>query len=225
MFQNGLGFVGLHKTVDPDGAGIVGHIEADHPGVSFFQFLVLHIEHTTLHDHKTHVQIQFRHRGNSPTEGLSVEGIRRSGRAAGGLCRLLCQCRQFLAQGCSHGFHGVKQSLTLQGLCRNDFNGHIHAEALPQRGTHLGNQFLNGLLAVGSQMNGELIALPLPLSSRQRASGHGVPADKQLQQFPFLNAVKLVVRMPGPEGHRAHTIQICQVFSHLLQKTLGQVHR
>ena len=94
LFQNGLCLVRLHELVDADGAGVVGHIEADHIRVALFELAVLDGKDLAL-DHDTeHVEIQIADGDFFPVEGLAVEQIAaRLGRSrahgAGGLCRRL----------------------------------------------------------------------------------------------------------------------------------------
>ena len=92
VFQNGLCLVRLHELVDADGAGVIGHIEADDICVALFELAVLDGKDLAL-DHDTeHVEIQLADGDFFPVEGLAVEQIAaRLGRsralAAGGLCR------------------------------------------------------------------------------------------------------------------------------------------
>ena len=116
IVQDRLGLSRFHEAADPDRIGIVGDIKFDHPGVSLFQLFVINVEYLSFHDHRTHVQVQIPHGHGGSLEGLAVEGLAgrrclflfsgRTGRTGG---------RQRLQHRAAHGFHGVKQRLSLQG--------------------------------------------------------------------------------------------------------------
>ena len=59
--HDGLALVAGEELVDPHGAGIVGHVEGDHPGAPLFQLPVVHGEHVALHNDGAHVQVQAPH--------------------------------------------------------------------------------------------------------------------------------------------------------------------
>ena len=59
--DDGLGLFALHKFVDSDGVGVVGHIKANHPCFALWKFLVLHVEYSAFHQDTAHIQLQFIH--------------------------------------------------------------------------------------------------------------------------------------------------------------------
>ena len=75
IFQNGLCLVGLHELVDADGAGVVGHVEADDPCVALFQLAVLHGKNLALDHDAEHVQIEIADGNLFAVEGLAVEEV------------------------------------------------------------------------------------------------------------------------------------------------------
>ena len=52
---NGLGFGVFQVTADMYGRSIIGHIKADDPGITLFQFLVIHRKDTAFHNDAAHV--------------------------------------------------------------------------------------------------------------------------------------------------------------------------
>ena len=80
IVQERLRLIGFHKAVNTNGAGIVGHIKIDDPGISLFQFLMLHRKNPALHDDTAHIQIQLGHGNGCSLEGLAVQSVRRGRR-------------------------------------------------------------------------------------------------------------------------------------------------
>ena len=97
--DNGHPLVPRHEFAHADGAGAVGHVKADDPGVALFQLPVLHSEHVALHRHDAHVQLQRIHRhGDLPDLMGAVNAL-------GGKAPLL-----------GVGLHGLLHGLLAQGL-------------------------------------------------------------------------------------------------------------
>ena len=73
--HQGLALVAGEELVDPDGAGIVGHVKGHHPGAPLFQLLVVHGEDVALHHHHAHVQLQLSHSHGRLGDGLAEDGL------------------------------------------------------------------------------------------------------------------------------------------------------
>ena len=72
VLQDRFRILVFQETADTDGGCIIGHIKIDDPGISLFQFPVLHTEHTALYNHTAHIQIQLLHGSGSALKGLAV---------------------------------------------------------------------------------------------------------------------------------------------------------
>jgi len=59
--HNGLALIPREEFTDPDGSGVVGDVEGDHPGPPLFQFPVVDEEDVPLHHHRPHIQVQGAH--------------------------------------------------------------------------------------------------------------------------------------------------------------------
>ena len=55
---DGLGNVSVEKLIDPDRAGVVGHVKADHPRFAPGQLAVFNVEHIAFDEHVSHIQHQ-----------------------------------------------------------------------------------------------------------------------------------------------------------------------
>ena len=97
--DNGHPLVPRHEFAHADGAGAVGHVKADDPGVALFQLPVLHSEHVALHRHDAHVQLQRIHGHGDLADLMGAVN------ALGGKAPLL-----------GVGLHGLFHGLLAQGL-------------------------------------------------------------------------------------------------------------
>ena len=83
--HNGLALVPGEELVHPHRAGVVGHVEADHPGAPLFQLPVVHGEHVALHHDGAHVQLQAAHGDGLLFDLVAAIEQLGPGRAAAGL--------------------------------------------------------------------------------------------------------------------------------------------
>ena len=184
IFNNGRGFLCFQEPADPDGAGVVRHVEFHHKCVALGQLLVVNGEDLALHDDGAHIHGHFLHGNAAAPEGLPVEGSALLLGRFGGGGLLLCLHRRVGFHGTlAHGGDGVKKRLAFQILSRLHGDGHRGGEPLPQIFLDLGNQLLNGGLAIRSETNGELVPLPVPFGPGQGPPGHGIAADKEHHQL------------------------------------------
>ena len=224
IFQNGLCLSCLHELADPDGVGVVRHVELDDPGIALFQLLVIHLKHSALYDHRPHIQAQILHGYGIPPEGLSIEGISGSRRSA--LCALLFLCRLFCRQRSDHlspdGLHGIKESLSFQCLSGVDFNGHRDCKLLPECRLYRGHQLFQLLFAVGLQADVQSGIRPLPAGTCQCSPGHGVPTDKQLHQGIRIHVRQLIRREGGSQFQTPQTVDTGDFSGNSVQLPLGK---
>ena len=224
IFQNGFGLVRLHKLTDAHGVGVVGHVEFYNIGVALFQLLVIDVEDLALHDHRAHVHAQVLHGNGSPLEGLAVEGFA----GCGGGCRLFLPFGggdggQIFHHLTPHGLHGFKQSLPLQRGAGLNGDGHGHRKPLPQHLLHLGHLLHEGVLAVGRQMDGQVLPFPVPFGPGERTPGHGIPLDKEVHQFLMLHFRQLVSRVGGSQSHAPQAIEGSNLLRRLIHQPLRDV--
>ena len=224
IFQNGLGLPCLHELADPDGVGIVRHVELDDPGIALFQLLVIHLKHSALYNHRPHIQIQILHGDRVSPEGLSIERISGSRRCALGSLLFLCcrsgrQCADHLP---TDGFHGIKESLSFQSLSGMNFHSHRDCKLFTQCFLHSRHQFLQFLFPVGLQSDVQGCSLPLPCGACQRPTGHGIPADKQLHQRIRVHLRQLIRREGSCQFQTAQAVHTGNVSGNSIQLPLRQ---
>ena len=178
ILKNGLGFPCFHKAADPDGVGIVGHVELNDPGIPLFQLLVVHIEDQALHDDGAHIHGHLAHGNRIALERFAVESIRLLLFGHGG---------SRLDHGSPHGFHVFKESLALQGLACFHSNGDRSSKPLAQNILNSGDQLFQFFFAVGPELYRQRRIFPFPPGTRQSTPGHGITADEKIHQFLGLN--------------------------------------
>ena len=223
MLQNGLCFLGLHKPADANGAGVVRHVELDHPGVPLGQLLMVHSKDFSFYDHRTHIQGQLLHGNRRPPEGFSVDGIRVLGLGLGALRFRRGLGGQLLHHPVPHGVQGIKEGLPLQAGPRFHLNRNFHTEARKKALPHLWNQLFQGIFAVGGKPNGQIRSLPAPPGTRKRPPGHGIQADKKAHQFLRLTFCKLRCWMGHCQFHLAQGVSGRKLPGCPIQKTFGNI--
>ena len=224
IFQNGLCLPGFQEPADPDGAGVVGHVEFHHIGVALGQLLVVDGEHLALQDDGAHIHGHILHGNGISTEGLAIEGgaLLGGGLGSGGLFPGLGH-GVGLDDGLAHRVHGIKQGLAFQIAASLHMDFHRNGEALPEVLLHLGNQLFDGGLAVGPEHDGELLPFPGPFCPGQGAPGHGVAADEEHHQLLRLDFLKLGSRVGHHDLHPGQAIERQNVPLHGFQKPPGDV--
>ncbi len=223
IFQNGLGFIRLHEAADAHRVGVVRHVEFHHIGIAFFQFLVLHVEDPTLHDHRAHIHGQILHGHGRPPEGLAIEGL------ALGLGLFLPLFR--VGHGGGHfadgllpeGLHGIHEGLALQLTAGLNGNGDRGGEPLPEVLLDGGDMLQKGRLAVGHQANGQLLPFPLPLGPGERPPGHGIVLHEQVPKLLRLNPLQFRSRVGSRQVHPAKTVKSGNFLGRLVKEPLRDV--
>ena len=224
VFDDGLGLPGLQEAADPDGIGVVRHVELHNIGIALGQLLVIHGEYLALQDDGAHVHGHILHGDGVAPEGLAVEGaavlLLLTG-GGGGLPGLGGGIAFDLRL--THGLHGVQQGLALQGRVCLHGDGHRGGEALPQGLLHRRDQLLNGRLAVGPQPHRQVIPLPVPFGPGQGAAGHGVAADKQQHQLLRLDFLQLGLRVGQGDLQPCQAVQRRHLPLHGLHDPAGHI--
>ena len=190
--QDGLGLVRLHKLVDPDRAGVVGHIEADDPGVALLQLLVVDGEDLALDHHLEHIQLQVLEGRGLAIEGAAENQVRIAvgggdgmGRpAGGGLGDRLDRQRlhRLLPQPGRLGVEGVAG----QGAVGLDGHRGTDSEVVLQMALEGGQIGLQLVLAVGGQMDGHGLGAQVPAAPRQNGPGGGIDGADHIAQIPVI---------------------------------------
>ena len=201
--DDGVGHLSLQELIDPDGAGVVGDIKADHPRLALGQFPVLYVEHGALHQYAAHIQLQLSqgHRlfpavdlavelldlglavaaaGHTLIEHLAAHGLQLGVQVPtrGGL-----RCRW----GCLHCHRG-RLSLCLGGM-------ELHRRLVQVEGP--GQALLDLIHQVGGQL--------LPLQLHRHGAGlaihlHPGGVGCKRSQYPFGEGVLTAKEVNTPSG-------------------------
>ena len=224
IFNNRLCLLGFQESTDPDGIGIVRHIELHHISIALGQLLMVNGKDPALHDDGAHVHGHILHGHAGAPEWLSIESgtVRRL--HPGGRC-LLSGLHQRVTFNLPllHGLNGIEQSLALQRAACLHGDGHRGGKSLPQGLLHLGNQRLYGILAIGTKLDGQLFPLPFPGSTGQRSTGDGVAVDKEHHQLLGLDFMQLGCRVGDGDADISKAVQQCHVPLHGFQQLLGNI--
>ena len=182
--QDRPGLALLHILVDADGAGVVGHIEAHHPGLGLGQLLVVDGEDLALHADLEHIHVQLRHGDWLLVDGLAEDqalgaGLGWAGSAARGLppwssgagaCSLASSRMRLVS---------AKSSSALSSFPAVELDADGSAEAVGKPLLRPGQMGLQLRKTVAPEMGVEDGALRLPAAARQGGRGRGIEARKQ----------------------------------------------
>ena len=223
IFQHRLGLSRFHEAVDTDGAGIVGHIKVDHPGIPLFQFLVFDGKYLTFHHYAAHIQCKVLHRNRVPPERLAIEGFAgHRGRFLFGRssCHLLGQVMDPFGTVL---LHGIKECLPFQHPVRFNGNPDRSIESLAELSCHYGSSLFQCRTAIGLQMYSQFIFIPLIPGSGQRSPGHRVLFYEKITQFLMLNALELLLRVTGNQCQLPQPINPANVPAGTIKQPQGDV--
>ena len=221
--QQGLCLIALQKAVDPDGVGVVRHVEIDDPGIALFQLLVIHREDPALYDDTAHVQIQFPHGHGIALEGLAEDRLRVLGRR--GLLLHRRHSRRAADDVAPDLLHGIKQRLSFQlATClKPELRGGTAApyDPLPD----CPGAFLQILFPVGTQRNSQRVPLPFPCGAGKGASVHGILLHEQIHQLPELHPVKLLPGELCQDGQVPQIVALLHLLLHPAHRRPGHIFR
>ncbi len=209
VFQHALGLVGLHETIDPDRAGMVGHVKIDNPCVALFQLLVVNGENLPLHNDTAHIKRQLPHGNRDSAYGFSVEsGAFLFGRSAAGCAGGGGYGGRLLQNRVAQPIHGFEKGGAFQRCAGGDGDLNLRLKPLSQAAADGGNGITHGLHPICRQMDGKVLTLPAPAGTGQCASIHGIFRHEKIQQLCRFNAVQLLRRMDGDDSHGFQLIQL-----------------
>ncbi len=220
--QNGPGLALLHPLVDADGAGMVRHVEADHPGLGLGQLPVVHGKDLALHAGLEHIHVQIPHGGGLVVEGLAEDHLLvlpgRGGLGLGGGGRgAALQGR--LAQGL-----GVGKELLVGHLMAGD-------QRNVQRPLKAGGEIGLRRAQMGAQLLGpvglETELQPgvgdYPGAAGHGAAGQGIFRGDKADQVGVIHLRQHVGGIPGLQGQRFEPVALPGVLCRLLQGGEGQI--
>ena len=167
--------------MDPDGTGVIGDIEADHPGVALFQFLVVDGKDLALHDDAEHIQGQILHGRHFAPERFAVNDIgghiQRRGAAVLLLALVLVRRRGQFQFGHSlrpEAGRFREQVRVIGQTAPLHVNLYVPAEPVLEIADGGGQMGQEVVFTVGPQMDRQLVPLQRPVGSGQGGGRHGI---------------------------------------------------
>ena len=229
VVKNWLGLVVFHELVDTHRAGVVRHIEADHPRAALFELAVLHGEDLAAHNHAEHVEIKLGHPDRLAAERPAKEHV--AGRLLRRRSSVVFSRLRARGRGKLHLFDRlaadalglVKKCPALELRAGDEREFRLHAEVRLQKFLRPRCVLFQLLLAVCGQADGHPLARQLKFCPGKARRGRRPGAHKHADKVGRLQRTDRLRRVVRQNGKTLQAIPVRQHGLKLLDFTLRYV--